>query len=105
MNLKIARLVSYLKKNRLDAFFVTNAFNIYYLTGYPAESACLLVCRNRTFYLTDSRYALEVKKYLKGISIRQCLATVPKELSSLAREFKLREIAIDNRLEAAQGFT
>ena len=97
MNSEAKRLVSYLKKYHLDAFLVTNDINIFYLTGYQAQESWLLVCRGKLFYLTDSRYASEVKKHLKGVIVQQYTKTLAKELFILAKDLKLKKIAIDER--------
>ena len=63
-----------IKKSQVDAFFVTNFFNLFYLTGIKTLSpeereAFLLIIKNNVYFFTDSRYVEDsLLKKLKDLS-------------------------------------
>lgn len=52
----IGSLQTYIRKNALDAFFVTELPNVRYLTTFTGTSGSCLVFRDSAYFLTDFRY-------------------------------------------------
>lgn len=53
-------------KSACDSLLVTHLPNIRYLTGFTGSSGCALVTRRRKVFFTDSRYAVQARKQVKG---------------------------------------
>jgi Xaa-Pro aminopeptidase len=64
-----ARLLRRIRRERLDALLVTNVDNVRYLSGFPCDDSALLVAPERTYLLTDSRYAEQAEAETRGIGI------------------------------------
>lgn len=60
---RVDKLRSYMEDNSLDAFLVTKAENIRYLSGFTGGSdARLLISQDKCYILTDSRYFEQVNR-------------------------------------------
>ncbi len=55
-------LRTHLEENKLDALFVSNKTNIFYLTGFKGSNGSVLVTKNHLYLLTDSRYTEKAEK-------------------------------------------
>jgi len=76
-NSRIRKLKRILSQKKLDAFLVSNFFNILYLTGFkglaPLEREAYVLVTRKGFYLfTDGRYLINVK-YQKSVIKNTCL--------------------------------
>lgn len=59
---RISKTQSQLKKYKLDALWITNPFNVRYLSGYIGTNGRLLVTPRRVILVTDFRYLRSAKK-------------------------------------------
>lgn len=55
-NARVKRVMERLETEGLDALYITNLPNIYYLTGFTGSTAQVLISRERRWFLTDFRY-------------------------------------------------
>ena len=97
MTARIKQLRSAFAQRNIDALLVNKDANITYLTGFPASESWLLITSRRVFFITDSRYILEARKGLKGISIKQYTKSITETLYKLIREAKVKKIGIDEQ--------
>lgn len=95
MNSRIQQLVNTFPSRSIDAFLITNDTNITYLTRFPAAESWLLVSRRRASYITDSRYLLEARKGLKGISVIRYIKSRNETLVQTARDQGVRRLGLD----------
>ena len=51
-----------IEKEKLDALFISNKSNIFYLTGFRGSNGYLLVTKNHLYLFTDGRYLEKAKK-------------------------------------------
>lgn len=97
MRRRIQKLTSQFKKLNLDALFVSNFYNIYYLTGFkglsPTErEAWVLVTRKNVYFFTDGRYVSQVKSLkLKVKSLKARLISTEKSFVANLKEVVLKE--------------
>lgn len=98
MQVKIKKFIkSFLEKN-LQAYLVVNPTNISYLTGFPSSDSWLLVTKSRSYYMTDARYADEVKKSLpRDFSVVCHKKGLPAEFLALVAKKRLKKIGFDQR--------
>ena len=84
---RLEKVRATLKKDTLDALFLSASPNISYLTDCSSRDAYLLILQKRAFYLTDGRYLEESKKNLPGafelIAIKSALF---KEVTRLCKK-------------------
>ena len=94
----IKRLVAEFPRYRnIDAFLVTNDTNVRYLTDFLACESWLLVTKNRSYYITDSRYTLEARQGLKGVTVKQFVSTPCATLFDLCKTLKIKRLGFDER--------
>lgn len=59
---RIDTVLDRMTREKADWFFVTNLFNVRYLSGFTGSHGVLLIHRDRRYILTDGRYAEQVVK-------------------------------------------
>lgn len=80
MNRNVTRLKTFLAQQNLDAILLSSAPNIIYLTGQSLFSETeregyLIITKKQTACITDGRYALAVKKYIKNFKLLELTAS------------------------------
>lgn len=68
---RLARLRKRLAARRLNALFVSDISNIFYLTGYTGSDGSLIVTLNGAHLLVDSRYTLQARDECKCVMVRE----------------------------------
>jgi len=97
MNTKIRRVCAQLKKEHLDGLILSSPANISYLTDYRSRDSYLIVSRQASVYLTDSRYTEEAKSALKGIAVEQIEGSPFKKLTEICRNLRLKCLGFEER--------
>jgi len=98
MNTRLKNLVEdFLRHKNIDALLIVNDSNIRYLTQFPASESWLLVTKSRAFYITDSRYILEARQGLKGITVKQYSLMPCATLCELCKQYKIKRLGFDER--------
>jgi len=95
LNSRLKQLVRTFKNHSIDALLVSCDFNISYLTEFSASESWLLVTNKKAYYITDSRYILEVKKALKGIPVIQYTTSMIETLLQLVKKHKIKRLGFD----------
>lgn len=88
----------------IDALLVTNDTNIRYLTDFPASESWLLVTKNKSYYITDSRYTLEARLGLHGVVVKQYATTPCQTLFDLCKSLKIKKLGFDERHSSLMFF-
>src|SRR5208282_1784691 len=98
MNTRLKKLVEDFSRHKnIDSLLIVNDSNIRYLTKYPACESWLLVTKSRAFYITDSRYILEARQGLKGITVKQYSQMPGAVLCELCKQYKIKRLGFDER--------
>jgi len=98
MNVRLENLIEDFSRHKnIDALLITNDSNIRYLTKFPASESWLLVTRQKAFYITDSRYILEARQGLKGVSVKQYSCMPCMVLCELCKLYKIKKLGFDER--------
>ena len=98
MNARLNNLVEDFSRHKnIDALLIVNDSNVRYLTQFAACESWLLVTKSKAFYITDSRYALEVRQGLKGITVKQYSRTPCMTLFELCKQYKIKRLGFDER--------
>jgi Xaa-Pro aminopeptidase len=97
MNARINKIIKKLKKQSLDGFILNSPANISYLSGFRSRDSYMLISAKGSFYLTDSRYFQEAKKYLRGISVIQPKTSVFEKISGLCKDLSLSCVGFEER--------
>lgn len=97
MNPRLKKLLCKFPTEKIDGLLVTKTANVSYLTEFDSADSWLLVYPKRIFYITDFRYAEQVKKDLKGISLQQFKASIFKTIFQLCRSLKVKRLGFDGQ--------
>jgi Xaa-Pro aminopeptidase len=98
MNTRLKKLVEDFSRHKnIDALLIVNDSNIRYLTQFPASESWLLVTKQKAFYITDSRYILEARQGLKGITVKQYSHMPCQTLCELSKQYKIKRLGFDER--------
>ncbi len=65
----VKELQRYIRKNRLDAFFVADLSNVRYLTTFSGTSGCCLIFADSAYFLTDFRYKTQAREEVASCGI------------------------------------
>ncbi len=98
MNLRAKKIITTFSQHKIDALLITCPTNITYLTQYlRAEESWLLVCQKGLFFITDSRYYLQVKNNTSGIKVVCLKKSLADETISLVKDLKLKSVGFEER--------
>ncbi len=98
MNARFKKLVEDFSRHKnIDALLIINDSNIRYLTQFPASESWLLVTKSKAFYITDSRYVLEARQGLKGVTVKQYSGMPCATLCELCKQYKIKRLGFDER--------
>jgi Xaa-Pro aminopeptidase len=98
MNTRLKKLVEDFSRHKnIDALLIVNDSNIRYLTQFLACESWLLVTKSKAFYITDSRYILEARQGLKGITVKQYSHMPFTTLCELCKQYKIKRLGFDER--------
>jgi Xaa-Pro aminopeptidase len=97
------KLLAYLEKEKLDAFFVSKEVNVRFISDYSGDSSFLLLSRSgKKFFITDPRFSeqasIECPDYEVTIWRKPGMAglTVGDAIGELARREGLKQVAFES---------
>jgi Xaa-Pro aminopeptidase len=93
---KVARA---LRKCGADALLVTNFTNVTYLTGFTGDDSYLIVGRDRSVLLSDSRYETQIAEECPGLDavIRTNRRRLTEVTGDVLKKWKIGKLAIEAR--------
>ncbi|MCX5697661.1 MAG: aminopeptidase P family protein [Candidatus Omnitrophica bacterium] len=96
MNPRIKKIHGLLKEKKLDAFFVSSAHNISYLTESISRDSFLLVSKDGCVYFTDSRYTAEARGVLgRSFKIEKIVDSIFRSLALACKRENLTNIGFE----------
>jgi Xaa-Pro aminopeptidase len=94
-HLRRRALVSRLSESKIDCLLTTGPHNWYYLTGFTGDSGALIVSRQRTSLITDSRFTVQGHQETSGIRILQQKDSLIASVGQFLKESRLKRVAFD----------
>jgi Xaa-Pro aminopeptidase len=98
-----ARLAATLVEKKLDAFLVSAAPNIRYLTGFTGSNGLVLVATGGTTLFTDPRYAIQAG-HETDCRVRVARGSLYAALLALAARKKLKRLAFEKGRLSYEAF-
>jgi Xaa-Pro aminopeptidase len=83
---KALRLANGLAKANLDAFLVSRAEDVSYLTGFGGDDSFLLICAGWSCLLTDGRYAELAQSQCPGLAIHVRTGAMTQAIANCLKE-------------------
>lgn len=88
--------------NDVDAILISSQENRNYFTGFEASDGYLLITKNKTVFLTDSRYIEAAQNSIDKFEVREFYGW-RKQASALIEEFKIKKLGVEaDRLTVSQ---
>jgi len=78
-------IIHKMAQHQVDAFLIFDANNITYLSGFTGHAATALVCKEKSYLLTDYRYFEQAKNQCTDFSV-VCRDRVNQSLAALVKE-------------------
>lgn len=97
---RLSSAVGLLRGLGADAFVVTDLKNIRYLTGFTGSNALCIITRAKSYLLTDSRYAGQVRDEVTGFEIR-ILNNAFEGLHEIVERAKIRSVFFEDSMPYA----
>jgi Xaa-Pro aminopeptidase len=97
------KLTKTLPGEQLDALLITNPVNVTYLTGFSGESSYLVLGRERTILISDSRFTQQIEEECPGLEVHirppaqnvyRATADVLTKLGSRAIGFESNDLTV-----------
>jgi len=88
-------LVSRLSESKSDCLLVTSPYNWYYLTGFTGDSGALIVSRQDTTLITDSRFTVQGHQETSGVRILQQKDSLIASVGQFLKESRWKRVAFD----------
>lgn len=81
----------------VDAFLVSAPHHVTYLTGFGGDSSYLLMTRDKSILVSDSRYEIQIREECAGLEtfIRKHDKTTPQAVAEIVERLGVRNIAIE----------
>ncbi len=93
---KLNFIKKFIENKGLSAFIFSSPTNVFYLSGFKATHAYILITLDKNYFLTDGRYYEKAKKELSNFWEVLLIKEKPiKFLKDLFRELKLKEIGFE----------
>ena len=80
---------------KLDGFFVTDAANVTYLTGFTGDESALLVTPEKAYFITDSRFTEQFKQQVQHAELVLHQDGLFKAAGKLANRLQLTHIGFE----------
>lgn len=92
------KLLQKLRKAELETLLVTNFTNVSYLTGFSGDDSFLLVGRDKTVLISDSRYETQLAEECPGLDvfIRSPGQQMPVSVASVLKKARLTRLAFES---------
>lgn len=101
---RLGKLRELLAAAGLDALYVTNRKNFFYLSGFSGTAGALLVCRNDAFLLTDFRYLEQAQSESPEFTRVEIKDTYAAALAPLLRERQISRLGCEGEHLAYNQF-
>ncbi|MGX6994041.1 peptidase M24 family protein [Vagococcus penaei] len=80
---RVENLRTKMKKNSLEAFIITNPYNLRYLTGFTGTTGMALITLEEAYFITDFRYTEQAATQCEGYTIEKNVGPILDKVSEL----------------------
>lgn len=95
MQERVRRLRGLLDGAGVDAFYVTNPENRFYLSGFSGTTGALLLCRKESFLLTDFRYTDQASQESPEFKVVEVSGIYSESLFAIMKEKGLSKLGCE----------
>ena len=103
---KVEKILSILKEQNLDGFYITKKSNVNYTTGYPDELAYAVICPQGQYVITDSRFTelaeISCPDY-EIINWHFCDRSLPKAVAQVCEKAGIKRLGFEECFTRSRG--
>ena len=96
---RVNALRKYMKKNNVEVMLISNFSNIYYYCNFSSEDGLLVVCSDKCYLLTDSRYTVQANNECKNVEVITINKTYSDVLLDLLNSKEVSNIGFEENIE------
>lgn len=93
--IRINRLRQLMKKNNLAGYFITDPYNLYYLTNFTGTTGAAIITMDQAFFITDFRYTTQAQKQAYEYTIIENKGHLFDAVTDLAEKENLANLAFE----------
>lgn len=92
---RISRLRGLFKPAGIDAFYVTNPENRYYLSGFTGSTGALLLTMGQSYLMTDFRYTAQASMECPEYQVVEVTGSYAESFLKILREKRLSRLGVE----------
>lgn len=92
---RVKQLCGLLDGAGVAAFYITNPENRFYLSGFTGTTGALLLCRNKSYLLTDFRYTGQASRECPGFKIIEALGSYTEAIAAIMKDNGLSSLGCE----------
>ncbi len=92
---RLSKLREKLSEKELDAFFITQAQNRRYLSGFHGTAGYLIITATQAVLATDFRYIEQAKTEAPDFKIHRITGSIKEWLPAMANDLKIKRISFE----------
>ncbi|HID92316.1 TPA: aminopeptidase P family protein [Candidatus Peregrinibacteria bacterium] len=105
MQNKITKIREELQNGKIESLLISNLNNIWYLTGFSASFAKLLITKNEIILISDSRYSVNAQKLCNNLEIKYIEINSDKNFwNNICEKYEIKNIGIEADEVTVSGF-
>lgn len=101
---RLAKIQQLLIERKLDAFVITNMYNLRYATNFTGTTGLAVITPKKGYFVTDARYTEQAAKQCVGYEIVQNVGPIFLEVQKLANDLQLTNLGFEESTMSVAQF-
>jgi Xaa-Pro aminopeptidase len=87
-----------MKKQKIDAYLISNRMDHYYLTGFTGEDSAVLITARDVHLITDGRFATSLQKECPWAKVWMRTKLLNDEIANVCRELGIKTLTVQGEV-------
>ncbi|RST98080.1 peptidase M24 family protein [Vagococcus vulneris] len=92
---RVENLRSQMKIDGIEAFLITNPYNLRYLTGFTGTTGLALITLDNAYFITDFRYTEQAVAQCKGYQIEKNIGPILNKAGEIVESAAVKNLAFE----------
>lgn len=93
--IRVEKLRSAMKKEKIDGFLVTSPYNLRYLTNFTGTTGLAVITLDKAYFVTDFRYTEQAAKQAQGYEIVKNVGPIFDEVAKLCEKEEIQSLGFE----------
>lgn len=93
--IRVEKLRSAMKKEKIDGFLVTSPYNLRYLTNFTGTTGLAVITLDKAYFVTDFRYTEQAAKQAQGYEIVKNVGPIFDEVAKLCQKEEIQSLGFE----------